>query len=199
MKSYYANLSHWIEKALPIHHEQGRKWYFAAHDIIQALAQEHSVSQVSGAMAALSPQVSWPINIVACVSLVETGKVMNYTGYKTNVDKAKACLSSHDPLEILGGLKVRAFYDNLYRPYESLAATVDTHMVRASLNTLNPSNQQINYHFSKVGNALVQDALQRVAQDHKILPHMAQATIWLAVKHELLPFMQRNQLQLYNK
>lgn len=99
--------------------QHGSQWYKQAQTIAQTIANSYGLSlqTVAGVIAALSPSNRWERNVVDADLLCklytsggdcETLKVSTYNANKT---KALQILAGFAPLGILGGLKVRAFYD----------------------------------------------------------------------------------------
>lgn len=89
----------------------GAEWYAEANSYAHALAEGYglTVQQTAGIIAALSPMQSWGANKVLAARLIEAGGLT--AGYLLgNLDKANRILAGGDPLNILGGDKVRNFY-----------------------------------------------------------------------------------------
>jgi len=106
--------------ANPAELQHGSRWYPDALAACETIAQAYSlpVDTVAGVIAALSPNNKWQRNIIdadnLCRLYTSGGyddaahcKVSTFNGNKC---KALQILSGVDPLEALGGLKVRAFY-----------------------------------------------------------------------------------------
>jgi len=100
--------------------QHGSRWYPDALAACETIAQSYGlpVDTVAGVVAALSPNNKWQRNIIdadnVCRLYTLGGyddaarcKVSTFNGNKT---KALRILSGIAPLEVLGGLKVRAFY-----------------------------------------------------------------------------------------
>lgn len=99
---------------------KGEKWYSDALDFCRTIAGNYDLplSSVAGIVAALSPNNKWERNLADAENLISayvsggldhasSVKVSTYNGNKI---KALSILSGGEPLNILGGLKVRAFY-----------------------------------------------------------------------------------------
>lgn len=106
-------------QATNLENYNGQRWYADAKFAANSLAIQYNlpVHTVAGVIAALSPNNRWERNLLDAENLckmytmggdLESLKVSTY-----NANKAKAIqiLQNHAPLDILGGLKVRAFYD----------------------------------------------------------------------------------------
>jgi len=95
-------------RALPEEMDEGRRWYPRAFDLARGLDPERP-HRAAGVIAALSPQMPWERNAVLARRTYELGYVPGgQTG--NNVAKAERILAGEDPLDVLGGDKVRAFY-----------------------------------------------------------------------------------------
>jgi len=98
----------------------GGRWYETAQVAAATIAARYSVKAdtVAGVIAALSPNNRWERNLRdadALISAYTLGGLSDALEVKTstygiNKKKALAILEGAAPLEVLGGLKVRAFY-----------------------------------------------------------------------------------------
>lgn len=98
----------------------GANWYATAQEAAATMAKRYGVSldTVAGVVAALSPNNRWERNLrdadnlIAAYTLGGPGDALGVktSTYGKNKAKALAILQGADPLEALGGLKVRAFY-----------------------------------------------------------------------------------------
>lgn len=196
-----SNVRKWCEKLQEHHWQAGTVWYKHANQLCIALSEETGtpLANVCGVLAALSPQVSWDANIRSCEAVVRMGKIDKaYTGYKANVEKAYLCLSV-DPLEILGGLKVLAFYKNILDPASSEDVTIDTHIARVLFDKMSLESNEIAYVFSKRGNIEAQVAVQKEAKKRRVKPHVLQASLWVCVRELAQARADKDQLPLYIK
>ncbi len=139
----------------------GIVWYETAENEALKLSAEFglSVEQTAGIIAALSPQVSWGFNLEWARAICEGDR----TNYGLTASQGKAEMIAHNgdihPLEILGGPKVRAFYDCIVTGGQTDTVCVDRHAcdiatgIRGSFNSLTPKRI-----------AIVQSAYQRAAR-----------------------------------
>jgi hypothetical protein len=98
----------------------GAQWYETAQNAAATIAARYGVKAdtVAGVIAALSPNNKWERNLRdadALISAYTLGGLSDALEVKTstynkNKLKALAILEGAAPLEVLGGLKVRAFY-----------------------------------------------------------------------------------------
>ena len=111
----------------------GMKWYDEANELAQEVAEKtgHSLMNVAGVIAALSPQTSWELNKVYLVRFMRDGlKAKANTG--ANKVKALKCLNASTVEEIkviLNGNKTTNFFLNILFPDVDGIATIDRHAV----------------------------------------------------------------------
>lgn len=181
----------------------GSSWYSDAHTFCDTLAKYERlpVHSVVGCLAALSPQCSWKDNLLGTLSMVKLRKVSPASPiYPVNATKAfDLAHCNADPDQVLGGLKVRAFYNNILAPSHSKQVTVDTHAARAAFGKHSLSAKEVSFVFRAKGNRIIQDAYRVVAKRYKVIPSKLQATVWLRVKADLERVPAVEQLGLYIK
>lgn len=160
--------------------QQGETWYARAHEICANNAERFGVTveQAVGAFAAISPMLSWERNISCAESLLANGTA---PCLKKNVRKGILILEGVDPLDVLGGRKVRSFYHNILLPDTSYEVTIDRHAfdVAVGCTTDDRTRKALN----RVG---MYDQFRRLYRDAArelgCLPHQVQAVTWLAWK-----------------
>lgn len=127
--------------------EEGLNWYAIAHAKAEAIANRlHMVSliKVCGIIAALSPNNRWERNLVDAELLlkhaIQGDKIDSFkTGtYDHNKSKAWAIAHGISPLDILGGNKVRSFYQCLINPQICDVVCIDSHATNICLGRLAP-------------------------------------------------------------
>jgi hypothetical protein len=98
---------------------EGLHWYTRASDVAQAIADnclDGRYNAAAGIIAALSPNNRWERNVKDAEKLAKVftsgGNLdeIKVGSYGANKVKAISILNGNDPLDILGGNKVRAFY-----------------------------------------------------------------------------------------
>lgn len=108
---------------------RGVGWYQAAHAEAKDIAETYGIgiATASGIIAALSPQVSWGFNL-QWAREVASGMLEN-RGLHMSHSRALAILHTDggDPLDILGGPKVRAFYMCILTAGFTDAVCIDRH------------------------------------------------------------------------
>jgi hypothetical protein len=106
--------------ANPAELADGARWYQRASDAAAIIASRYSITadKVAAVIAALSPSNRWERNVtdaeVLCRAYVLGGHTaadkVKVSTYGANKIKALRILAGELPLNVLGGLKVRAFY-----------------------------------------------------------------------------------------
>ena len=195
------NLTKIAKQASQENWTQGKAWYPAARAFCLVLSNRTglSVDQIVGILAALSPQCSWEENKRATEELVLSGTIGVTVCYPANVKKAKRILQGEDPALVLGGFKVRAFFNNILYPNTSQDVTVDTHAARAAFNQILFTRSEQNFIFRRKGNEIIQRAYKTVANAYKVTPCTLQAVIWLTVKDVIGTLPRGEQNAVYNK
>jgi hypothetical protein len=99
---------------------EGAQWYETAQNAAATIAARYSVKAdtVAGVIAALSPNNRWERNLRDADALISAYTLggssdaleVKTSTYNKNKLKSLAILEGAAPLEVLGGLKVRAFY-----------------------------------------------------------------------------------------
>ena len=136
-----------------------------------------------GVVAALSPACSWENNIVQAISLFKSHEPdkLIYTTYGANVRKAIKIKQGMEPLNILGGYKVRAFYKNLLEPEKNNRVCIDTHI----LNMLHDrilTDKEKKVFFQTSRYQLIEQLLISEAGKYGMKGHELQAVLWITWK-----------------
>jgi hypothetical protein len=114
----------------------GLQWYFHAHNAALSMGggRPYHLSRNAGIIAALSPMNGWTNNLRKAQALISLrGKVTvakgepNGIGIGSNVAKAVAIYRGAEPLDVLGGDKVRAFYRTILDPTADIDPVIDRH------------------------------------------------------------------------
>lgn len=111
--------------------KRGLCWYAEAHGHASELAAEfgYTLEQAAGVIAALSPQTHWWQNLMLARQALELGEmIQGHTGDAMRKVNAIIRDANSDPLEYLGGLKVRSFFRNIRSGgYDREYVTIDRH------------------------------------------------------------------------
>lgn len=173
-----ANILACFATATPEEVADGKAWYSTAHTFAVGLSERYgiSVTQAAGIIAALSPRLSWDLNLRNADTLVRTGDV---GGLRGNVVKAQRILAGEHPDVVLGGNKVRSFFDNILRPEESTAVTIDRHAWDIADGDVGDDKSRKALERKGVYQALC-DAYIDAAAEVGLAPHVVQAVTWVA-------------------
>lgn len=91
----------------------GMSWYEDANLVARTLDPVHP-EKGAGVLAALSPRMPWDRNIMLAIRAFEDGHATG--ALSLNCAKADRIMAGEDPLSVLGGDKVRAFYGAIVDP-----------------------------------------------------------------------------------
>ena len=153
----------------------GESWYSHAQAFCASL--DSDVSRAAGVVAALSPMLSWPRNMVVAADV--------YAGARSgclsaNIAKAVRILDGEDPLDVLRGTKVRAFYANIMGDPDTV--TVDRHAIMVADNRTYTGNE---LKFTAGNVKRIADEYREAARilsdetGRNLTPAMVQATVWV--------------------
>lgn len=113
---------------------EGLSWYLDAHNEARRLADnptglgaQAQIACAAGIIAALSPMNGWENNKNKARQLIAQNGDGNGCGLYRNVAKAVAIYNGADPLDVLGGDKVRAFYATILDPTGDIDPVIDRH------------------------------------------------------------------------
>lgn len=104
---------------------EGLSWYFTAHDLAAILSPADR-AMGAGVIAALSPMMGWETNMRQANLAFERGTA-DGLGLTRNTAKANRILAGENPLDVLGGDKVRAFYSTILDPRGYDVPVIDRH------------------------------------------------------------------------
>jgi hypothetical protein len=142
-----------------------------------------SLETSAGVIAALSPGRNWTENIYdAETFLAEYSKgargrylpaVGTYGG--KNLRKAERIAAGADPLDVLGGPKVRAFYRCIVNPESREDVCIDRHSKCAAYGVKTAENSLVK--LSEYDH--IADHYRRCARQVGVLPNQFQAVVWV--------------------
>lgn len=117
---------------------EGLSWYLDAHNLAYLLAKSlpprkygtkplYTHPCAAGIIAALSPMNHWENNKRKAWQLIQQEGDGTGCGLLTNVRKAERIYFGEAPLDVLGGNKVRAFYQTILDPTGDVTPVIDRH------------------------------------------------------------------------
>lgn len=116
---------------------EGMLWYQSALADCESLAIQYgfTTAQACGIVAALSPNLRWEYNIRAAHQIIAGGVTQ---AYPANEYKARRIIAGELPEDVLGGLKVNAFYRNILNGGMDDGVTIDGHAFNAAFDIRQP-------------------------------------------------------------
>lgn len=162
----------------------GGYWYAAEHDRLAQWAEEHRVSHVAaiGAASAISPGMPWEWATVYLSALMKNRRAKVPTYSREFVERAHRCLKGEDPLDVLSGLKVTAFYSALLNRGETFDVVIDGHawnIARGGWSPLRGKDRDSDSRVTPARYRLAADAYRLAAKDLDVRPCAVQASTWL--------------------
>jgi hypothetical protein len=152
---------------------EGLEWYGAALAMAEHLTPGNP-SMGAGILAALSPNTSWPQNVVRAKTLVSTGTC---GAFGDAVRKAQRILAGEAPLDVLGGPKVRSFYtDIMGLPTETV--TIDRHAIDIAVGRPLSNKERASMLKGKGYDTLARFYTE-VAREYDVTPSQLQAITWV--------------------
>ena len=109
-------------------------------------------------------------------------------GLGESVLKAMRIYRGEDPERVLGAPKTRSFLNNLAFPGRATTVTMDEHMGRAVLGKSSKEDYSkstegvLDETAAGSGYTWASEIVAQLAHDKRVLPHQAQAIIWVAQK-----------------
>lgn len=173
-------LIEWYDAATPAETADGATWYATAYDHAAAIAAEYDLSPrgVAGAIAALSPLREWDRNLQDVRDVaraIATGGTVPVVHFAAHLERAIACLQGDDPLGVLGGPKVTAFYRAIMG--DASAVTIDRWAILAA--TGKPAGKSTP---TAKGYRDLQAEYAEAAARVDLEPRDFQAIVWTAIR-----------------
>jgi hypothetical protein len=195
-RKWRRNIARVFASATPAQVLDGSTWYERAHRQVAAAAARHGVDvrAMAGAVAAISPGLSWERNVYYAELLADysrgKGQAAFGGGIKrpavptysyANVEKALAVLRGGIVEDYVTGPKVSAFARLLCDPSDPDAVCIDGHAIMAARGI----RRQLRDSAGAAGRpeqARIQAAYRAEARRVGLLPNQLQAIVWLAQK-----------------
>ena len=170
--------------ASPADVEDGKAWYVKAHSQVRQLAEKYqiTVNQAALVVAALSPQLAWPLNIKYADEFLERGECGHFLSCQV---KAMECLSGSRQVLSENGknaLKTHNFAQLLENPYADLVC-VDGHAASVALGRkVNKADSDRLTRNAKNFYNVVEGAYREAADMLGLEPSTLQAITWLVYR-----------------
>lgn len=162
---------------------EGLDWYHNAHGFAASL--DGDARRAAGVIAALSPRVSWARNAELAARVYAEGRASGTLGRSCRA--AEAILAGVDPLDVLNGPKVRAFFLLIANPDDNRTVCIDRHAIDVAVGArleerdrvaLFPLDRRGLYEkFSR--------CYRRAAKHLGVTPSKVQAATWVAWRASL--------------
>lgn len=165
------NILNTFEEATAQQQAEGMLWYAEAHELAASLSS--NTATAAGVIAALSPMMSWTRNVALAKKAFADLRASGALGL--SVKRANQILDGADPLDVLGGDKVRSFYLNILDP-QGDDVTVDRHAFDVALNLRNSENDRTQIKGKRY--AALADLYRDAAVVAGVLPNQMQAVTW---------------------
>lgn len=174
-------------QATAFEHREGGDYYQRQHLRMCRRAKETGINlaHICGAFAALSPNNLERTNYIAldrCVEIAQ-GRAPVATpvpAYGRDKDRALAILQGADPLDILGGPKVRAFFACTLAPAASEDVCIDGHMYNVWAGT--PGVRLNAVRLTAAQYPAITGDCKRAAFRACVAPSAFQAVVWITYK-----------------
>jgi hypothetical protein len=157
---------------------EGLAWYHHAHGVAASL-DPADPRRAAGVLAALSPRVSWARNVELAARAYADGRASGTLGF--SVRAADAILAGADPLSVLNGPKVRAFYTLISDPDDPVTVCVDRHGIDVAVGRrLTDAQRSAWYPLTRrdLYEAFA-DCYRRAARRLGVRPAQVQAVTWV--------------------
>lgn len=164
--------------------EEGLAWYDNAHAVAASLDPKRP-RRAAGVIAALSPRTAWPRNLELAARAFADGHASGTMRMCTAA--ADQILAGADPLEVLRGPKVRAFFTLIADPSDPQTVCVDRHAIDVAIGwRLDEGLRSAWYPLDRRGlYAVFAERYQRAARRVGILPSQMQAVTWVSWRAHL--------------
>lgn len=174
---YTDNILSIFADATPDEYREGMTWYNNANAFAWELDWVNP-RRAAGIIAVLSPLISWEKNKDNARRVYAEDENIPYI--KKNVAKAYAILNGWNPLDVVSGPKVTAFYHNIVNPYsdDPNHVTIDKHAADICLGYSTPY-ENFSRFIDKNRDAMA-IAYVDAAHEANILPLQMQAITWTA-------------------
>ncbi len=175
MTFFADNIRAVLSYATPDQITEGMTWYARAHEIAAAHG-DGDVWRSAGVFAAFSPQTPWNRNIMLATTALDNNRAPEGGTLGNSIRAAARILAGEHSLDVLGGLKTRAFCDNIATAGVSDEITVDVHAFSIAMGTPVPASKMT------MGKRLYADiafAYREVAEDISVHGPQVQAITWV--------------------
>lgn len=158
---------------------EGMHFYPGAHGLCKFLGRVFSVptETCTGLYAALSPMNTWDINVSNIIDVLrwrqDPSQSLLFTSPRVNSpsinrEKAIAIALGSNPLSILRGHKVRAFYHCIANPHDHSQMVIDRHLINLALGAIPDKSTQSGLANDRNLISLITDAYQQLGYRERL-------------------------------
>lgn len=172
--------------ATPEEHAIGEEWYPVAHALCEGWSAlyEVTVEQACGVLAAISPRLNWDLNVSYAERIMREGYAPIIGSF---LAKALAILASDtvtlDSVGKVSSHKIRSFYQNILKPEQTYAVTIDRHALDVALGFIGTDKSR--KVLDRVGAyEAVAEAYRIVASKVGLSPDTVQAITWVTHRNQ---------------
>lgn len=157
---------------------EGMAWYKNAHELATELDPENP-SRAAGVIAALSPITSWDRNVWLARMTYKHNGLFGGT-LQGSWQSANRILTGTEPLDVLNGPKVRAFYTLIADP-NSTAVCIDRHAASIAMGKRLNGHQlsSVSRNYLRYVRCYERAAKELSTETVVILPNQVQAVTWV--------------------
>jgi hypothetical protein len=187
-KRFMDNILQCYQESSDVEKREGNTWYQQANEWCQQKAKKYNVKieTVVGIVAALSPACGVEQNLIDANNILKSNNPSEVivTSYGQNKAKAIKIKEGQNPLDVLGGRKVKAFYDNMLNPESSNLCCVDRHALCIALGRPLTESERNEWNQERK-HEIVENSFITVATAIGIKPHQLQAATWISYRNSL--------------
>lgn len=162
-------------EATPEQIAEGVDWYSRTHTAARALDADN-VQRAAGILAALSPQCPWSRNLDLANRVYAEGFASGTLGNSCRA--ADAIFNGADPLDVLRGPKVRAFFATILDPTDPHAVVIDRHAFAIAIGRT-ADDKDLKVLARKGGYERFAQAYRDAASVLGVAPSTVQAVTWV--------------------
>ena len=168
-----SNILEIYEQAELVDWTEGKNWYSEAHSFAVSISKKYDIPLIvaSGLIACLSPLKSWEYNKQLVKMYLEG--VYKHTG--TQIDKCHRIVKDGTYAGIsgiLGGLKTRAFFNNIYLPNQTNHVCLDRHQAKIATGLYIDTLTDYQY-------KTIAESHRKLAKELSITPQELQCITWV--------------------
>lgn len=176
---YTRNILKVYRSANETEYQQGMDWYSSANNLSHVIGRG-DVWKGAGLIAAFSPLTPWWRNVELAIDSAFTGKARTDTlGNSSRI--AQRILDGEHPLDVIKGMKTRAFCQNIANNGDTDNITVDVHAFSIAHYKRIPSSKIV------MGKGLyneIAESYRRAAISQDISPQRMQAITWVVWRNK---------------